>query len=101
MIAFPDKSDSKIFWKYFVVSRIDTRGLCVAVAVFDLKNLSADLMKGCSRLLMNPNWAWAGAGPRQRATRTQDSDQLIRVFCMISFDNGVYLNVFACYGQCI
>ena len=30
MIAFSDKSDSKIFWKYFVVSRIDTRGVCVA-----------------------------------------------------------------------
>ena len=71
------------------------------VAVFDLKNLSADLMKGCSRLLMNPNWAWAGAGPRQRATRTQDSDQLIRIFFMILFDNGVDLNVFACYGQCV
>ena len=30
MIAFSDKSDIKIFWKYLVVSRIDTRGLCVA-----------------------------------------------------------------------
>ena len=28
-----DKSDSKIFWKNFVVSRIDTRGVCVAVSV--------------------------------------------------------------------
>ena len=58
---FADKSDSKIFWKNFVVSRIDTRGVCVAVSVWPEESLRGS-HEGLQQVVDEPKLGVGGGG---------------------------------------